>query len=101
MGKNSHAFILVGANGKPYSSPHKGSVGGHRRSKIFGRLDCPAARRAIANGGYVTHRVFFADVGTAVRAGFRPCAVCMTEGYRAWKLAGSTDRDTSASSRRQ
>jgi methylphosphotriester-DNA--protein-cysteine methyltransferase len=34
------------------------------------------ALRAIANGGYVSHRVFFADEPTAIAAGYRPCGVC-------------------------
>ena len=38
-----------------------GTLGGHRATKIFGRLDCPAALRAIARGGYVSQRVFFFD----------------------------------------
>ena len=38
-------------------------------------------------GYYVRHRVFFADEATAVAAGYRPCAICMPEAYRAWKAA--------------
>ncbi len=35
------------------------------------------ALRAIANGGYVSYRVFFADEAAAIAAGYRPCArVC-------------------------
>jgi methylphosphotriester-DNA--protein-cysteine methyltransferase len=41
--------------------------------------------RAIEKGGYVTYRVFFADEADAVAAGYRPCARCMPEKYRAWK----------------
>ena len=72
-------------DGKPYASTEKGTLGGHRRTKIFGRLDCRAALRAIARGGYVRYRVFFADSATATRAGYRPCADCMPDAYRAWK----------------
>ncbi len=78
-------YSLVGVDGKPYTSAEKGTLGGHRRTKIFGRLDCPAALRAIARGGYVRYRVFFADSATATRAGYRPCADCMPDAYRAWK----------------
>jgi methylphosphotriester-DNA--protein-cysteine methyltransferase len=63
----------------------RGTIGGHRGTTIYGRLDCPSALRAIANGGYVKHRVFFADEADAVAAGYRPCAVCMPERYRTWK----------------
>ena len=41
-------YTLVGVDGKPYTSAEKGTLGGHRRTKIFGRLDCRAALRAIA-----------------------------------------------------
>jgi hypothetical protein len=50
-------------------------------------LDCTAALRAIARGGYVKDRVFFANEETAVSAGFRPCAVCLPERYAQWKVA--------------
>jgi methylphosphotriester-DNA--protein-cysteine methyltransferase len=81
----SRTYTLLGAAGRPYLSPSKGEWGGHRRSKIYGRLDCRSALQAIASGGYVPHRVFFADEATAVAAGYRPCAVCCPEQYRAWQ----------------
>jgi methylphosphotriester-DNA--protein-cysteine methyltransferase len=65
-------------------------LGGHRLTKIYGRLDCPSALRAIARGGYVRHRVFFADEAAAIGAGYRPCARCMTERYKEWKANAST-----------
>ena len=83
-------YTLVAADGVRYLSPIKGTLGGHRRSKLFGRLDCPAALRAIAQGGYTTPRVFFVDAETALRAGYRPCAVCMPDAYREWKAATDT-----------
>ena len=78
---------LLGADGKPYQSASKGRWGGHRRTKIYGRLDCPSALRAIARGGYVRYRVFFADEETAVKAGYRPCATCCRDRYCEWKAA--------------
>jgi methylphosphotriester-DNA--protein-cysteine methyltransferase len=78
-------YTLAGRDGQPYASPDPGAWGGHRRTKIYGRLDCPAALRAIARGGYVRYRVFFADEETAIAAGYRPCATCCPDGYRAWK----------------
>jgi hypothetical protein len=77
-------FILTGADGHQYQSATPGQLGGHRRGKLFGRLDCPAALRALARGGYVKQRVFFADQRTALAAGYRPCATCMPEQYAAW-----------------
>jgi methylphosphotriester-DNA--protein-cysteine methyltransferase len=81
----SARFTLVGADGRPYESDMPGTLGGHRRTRIYGRLDCPGARRAIERGGYVKSRVFFRDERDAVAAGYRPCAVCMPEAYRAWR----------------
>ena len=80
-------YTLHGADGVPYRSASPGAWGGHRRSRIYGRLDCPTALLAIARGGYVTHRVFFADETTAVAAGYRPCGACCPERYLAWREA--------------
>ena len=78
-------YTLLGPDAKPYSSATPGTLGGHRRSKIYGRLDCPGALRWIARGHYVKNRVFFADEATAIAAGYRPCAVCLPDQYREWK----------------
>lgn len=80
-------YVLLGADGRRYSSATRGQLGGHRRGKLYGRLDCPAALRAIAAGGYVKHRVFFADEATAAAAGYRPCAVCLPDAYQKWRNA--------------
>jgi Metal binding domain of Ada len=84
-GTPSKSYQLVGPDRRTYSSPLPGTFGGHRGSKIYGRLDCPAALRAIARGGYVKHRVFFADEQAAIAAGFRPCGACMPQQHHAWK----------------
>ena len=76
---------LTGPDGQPVDSDQPGTLGGHRRSRIYGRLDCRAARQAIARGGYVACRVFFRDEGDARAAGYRPCAVCMPQQYALWK----------------
>jgi len=81
------SYTLLGADGRPLESDAKGQWGGHRGTRIYGRLDCPSALRAIAAGGYVRHRVFFADETTAIAAGFRPCAICCPGQYQAWKDA--------------
>jgi hypothetical protein len=77
-------YTLLGGDGAPYRSSEPGRLGGHRRSRIYGRLDCPSALRALAAGGYRQHRVFFADEATARAAGYRPCGNCMREAYAAW-----------------
>ena len=77
--------MLIGPDGKPFHSTQIGLLGGHRRTKLYGKLDCRAALRAIARGGYVKHRIFFLDEPSAISAGYRPCAVCMPNEYREWK----------------
>ena len=78
-------YKLIDANGKQYFSVIPGTLGGHKKLKIYGRFDCPSAARYIAKGQYVQHRVFFADEETAIAAGYRPCARCMPEAYKKWK----------------
>jgi methylphosphotriester-DNA--protein-cysteine methyltransferase len=78
-------YTLIGGDGRPYDSATKGTLGGNRPAKIYGRLDCPSALRAIASGHYVQNRVFFADEPIAVAAGYRPCGTCMKEQYAIWK----------------
>ncbi|MFD7735699.1 Ada metal-binding domain-containing protein [Kitasatospora phosalacinea] len=84
-GREARRYTLLGADGRPYPSDTPGALGGYRRKRLYGRLDCPSALRAVARGGYVRHRVFFADEPTARAAGYRPCAVCLPERYRSWK----------------
>jgi|HubBroStandDraft_6_1064221.scaffolds.fasta_scaffold690999_2 hypothetical protein len=87
----SKKYTLLGADRRPYLSETPGRFGGHRKNKIYGRLDCPTALHAIAAGGYVASRVFFADEPTAVAAGYRPCAACMPAAHQAWKARSSED----------
>lgn len=89
------AYTLLDPAGKPYQSENPGAFGGHRCGKRYGRLDCRAALRAIARGGYVQHRVFFASEDDARAAGYRPCAVCMPDQYAAWKAARAGRRSVS------
>jgi methylated-DNA-[protein]-cysteine S-methyltransferase len=78
-------YTLIGADNVPFRTPEPGTLGGHRADRIYGRLDCTGAARAIARGGYVSQRVFFADEATAVAAGYRPCHTCLPEAYTTWK----------------
>jgi methylated-DNA-[protein]-cysteine S-methyltransferase len=80
-------YTLLGPDRLPYESALPGRLGGHRRNRVYGRLDCAGARRWIAKGHYVSQRVFFADEATAIAAGYRPCANCLPERYAAWKAA--------------
>ena len=79
-------FTLIGQDGRAYESETPGTLGGHRGNRVYGRLDCAGALRWIARGHYVKQRVFFADEETAVAAGYRPCAGCMPDAYRAWRM---------------
>lgn len=83
--EESKRYRLIGGDGRPYLSSQKGTLGGHRRSKVYGRMDCPRALAAIARGGYVQNRVFFADEETALAAGYRPCGTCMRDRYLQWQ----------------
>jgi methylphosphotriester-DNA--protein-cysteine methyltransferase len=85
-------YKLLNAQGRRYVSTVPGKFGGHRASRIYGRLDCPSALRSIANSGYIAHRVFFADEAAAVAAGYRPCARCLPDRYRAWKASPQRKR---------
>ena len=67
-------------------SESPGTLGGHRRRRIYGRLDCKSAKRALGTGtSYAQQRVFFVNEATARSAGYRPCATCMPDEYKAWK----------------
>ena len=78
-------YTLLGADGVPYPSSTPGLLGGHARTRVYGRLDCPVALSLLRRGFVPRHRVFFADEGTAIAAGYRPCGACMRAEYRAWK----------------
>ncbi|HYK68228.1 MAG TPA: Ada metal-binding domain-containing protein [Streptosporangiaceae bacterium] len=81
------SYVLLDSEGRPYISAVKGRWGGHRRTRIYGQLDCRSALSAIARGGYAQHRVFFADEAIAIAAGYRPCGICCKTRYQAWKIA--------------
>jgi methylphosphotriester-DNA--protein-cysteine methyltransferase len=80
------SFRLLAADGTFFESRVPGTLGGNRRLRIYGRLDCPSAARALSRG-YAERRVFFRDEATAAAAGYRPCAKCLPERYREWKRA--------------
>lgn len=83
-GPQRRTYTLIDADGHPFESVTPGTLGGNKRRRLYGRLDCPAALRAIAKG-YAHNRVFFADEQTAIAAGYRPCGVCLPEKYARWQ----------------
>jgi hypothetical protein len=44
----SKEYTLLDADRKPHRSSTPGQFGGHRKTKIYGRLNCRAALRAVA-----------------------------------------------------
>ena len=87
------SYRLLQPDGTFRDSEKPGTLAGNATLKIYGRLDCPSALRALARG-YTRRRVFFADEATAIAAGYRPCGVCMRAEYRRWKSAlSSRQRD--------
>ena len=78
-------FKLIDSNNQIYLSDTKGTIGGNKKLKIYGRLDCPSAKRWIDKGKYISNRVFFENEEVAIAAGYRPCAVCMPKQYEKWK----------------
>ena len=82
----ARGYKLLSTRGEIIESAEPGALGGNCRLRIYGRLDCPSALRALPKG-YAKHRVFFADEATARAAGYRPCGICMRPAYARWKAA--------------
>ena len=87
------SYTLVGSDGQVHPSPRPGTLGGHRRGRNYGLLNCRSALRALEKGGYAADRVFFADETTAVAAGYRPCGVCLPEEYATWTSLRNAQSD--------
>ena len=87
-------YWLLGQDRRPYPSETPGLLGGNRSTRIYGTLDCAGALRRLAKGIPPKNRVFFADQPAALAAGYRPCAVCLPEPYRAWKATVTGAGDT-------
>lgn len=78
-------YKLLDESNQEYISETPGNIGGNKKLKIYGRLDCPSAIRHIERGHYIKNRVFFKDEKTAILAGYRPCGICMKKQYNEWK----------------
>ena len=76
-------YRLTAPDGSTYESTTPGELGGNRKGKIYGRLDCWSANLALPKG-YAKHRVFFKDEAAAIAAGYRPCGHC----HKVWKAGG-------------
>ena len=62
-----------------------GTLGGNKKLKIYGKLDCKSALNWLKKGYYVDNRVFFQSEEVAQELGYRPCGVCMKKEYKLWK----------------
>lgn len=89
MTGSRRTWTLLGSDGHAFESQVPGTLGGNGRARIYGRLDCASALRALREGRYAEHRVFFLDAGSARAAGFRPCGTCLRSEYVVWKAAQS------------
>ena len=58
----------------------KVKLGGNRKLKIYGTMDCASGKRMKAE-----NRVFFESEIEAMNAGYRPCGHCMRKQYSMWK----------------
>src|SRR5262249_33167342 len=68
-------YRLLAPDGSTYESEQPGLLGGNKRKRIYGCLDCSRAKAALP--GYARNRVFFADEAAAIAAGYRPCGHCL------------------------
>lgn len=82
---NNKTYKLIDCNGIEYESKYPGALGGNKKLKIYGKLDCRSAIRWVEKGYYINNRVFFENEETAIAAGYRPCAICMPQEYKIWK----------------
>jgi len=55
-------------------------LGGNRKLKIFGTLDCKSGRKMKK-----VNRVFFLSEQEAREHGYRPCGHCLSVAYKNWK----------------
>ena len=100
-GARPTGFVLLQPDHSLVRSDTPGQLGGFWPGRIYGRLDCRAAQRALKVGGLTHLRVFFADKCAAIAAGFRPCWSCMRPEYLRWKAAQKAKEAPSAGLRKE
>lgn len=89
MASADKKYKLLAADGTIFESDVPGKLGGNKKLRIYGRLDCPSAVAAVEKGTYQKCRVFFLDEAAAIAAGYRPCGKCMKARYDEWKKGGT------------
>ncbi len=55
-------------------------LGGNKKLKIYGTLNCPSGKRMKTE-----NRVFFSSEKEAIMNGYRPCGNCLKQKYQDWK----------------
>ena len=55
-------------------------LGGNKKLKIYGTLNCPSGKRMKTE-----NRVFFCSEREAIQNGYRPCGNCLKQKYQDWK----------------
>jgi len=78
-------YKIIDSNNKEHISKIPGTLGGNKKIKTYGKLDCYSALYWISKGYYIYNRVFFDNEKNAIEAGYRPCAKCMKKEYKDWK----------------
>ena len=81
----NYDYKLRDKNNCEYISKIPGMFGGHKKLKIYGKLDCRSALNWLNKGKYVDNRVFFENIEVAKELGYRPCGVCMKKEYKIWQ----------------
>jgi hypothetical protein len=88
----SKPYRLTAPDGSTFETATPGELGGNRRDKLYGRLDCWSANLALPKG-YAKHCVFFRDEEAALPAGYRPCGHCLKPHHQVWKADGEPGKE--------
>jgi hypothetical protein len=56
----ARTYTLLGPDRQPRQTAPTGALGGHRPGRVYGKLDGPAALRALARGGALGERTLLA-----------------------------------------
>ena len=84
MDENIKLYQLFGVDVKLYDGIAPRTVGGNKKLKIYGHLDCLSVLYYIEKGQYVKYWAF-KDEETAITAEYRPYIKCMHKEYKRWK----------------
>jgi len=80
MGITKKKYLIL-KEGKLIKSDVPGTLAGHKKLKIFGRLDCLSGMRMKKE-----NRIFFHSMKDAIKQGYRPCKKCKPMNDEDFKL---------------